>query len=372
MGAYDGYKYAKKKKLKGWKKAAAIAGGAALGAVNPFKVVKAAGKLYKAAKYSKKVRRATKKLKAAGKSLKKTKTTKVKKKKAKAKTVTVKTKKVKKTTAKKKKTATSKCFVAGTKISTEKGFTPIEQIKPGDYVWSEDPATNEKALKKVKKIFVREKDSIIRLSINGEVIETTHEHPFYVEDRGFIAAGELKASDEVRLQSGKTGLVDYIEEIQLNEPIKVYNFEVEDFHTYYVSEQKVLVHNTCGKVSTSTKPNTSWYNEDGSPNYPPYDGVVLGTIEKVVLKEGTKLGRYGKIRNDSKYVTEVGCSPDELSLPPWTNPQEYFELIIKKDIPNVEKSQIAPWGDSPGGGTQYRLPKSIKELIDEGIIGFGD
>ena len=247
MGAYDGYKYAKKKNLKGWKKAAAIVGGAALGAVNPFKVVKAAKKVVKAAKYTKKALSSSKKLKAVGKALKKTKTTKVKKIKYKGKTVTVKTKKLKKTTYKKKKTATGKCFVAGTKISTEKGFTPIEQIKPGDYVWSEDHATNEKALKKVKKIFVREKDSIIRLSINGEVIETTQEHPFYVEGIGFIAAGELKASDEVRLQSGEAGLVDYIEEVALDEPIKVYNFEVEDFHTYYVSEQKVLVHNTCAK-----------------------------------------------------------------------------------------------------------------------------
>ena len=42
MGAYDGYKYAKKKNLKGWKKGAAILGGAALGVINPFKVVKAA------------------------------------------------------------------------------------------------------------------------------------------------------------------------------------------------------------------------------------------------------------------------------------------------------------------------------------------
>lgn len=29
-------------------------------------------------------------------------------------------------------------------------------------------------------------------------------------------------------------------------PIKVYNFEVEDFHTYFVGESSVLVHNDCG------------------------------------------------------------------------------------------------------------------------------
>ena len=48
MGAYDGYKYAKKKNLKGWKKGAAVLGGAALGAVNPLKVFNAAKAGYKA------------------------------------------------------------------------------------------------------------------------------------------------------------------------------------------------------------------------------------------------------------------------------------------------------------------------------------
>ena len=115
-------------------------------------------------------------------------------------------------------------------------------------MWSENPETNEKALKKVNKIFVREKDSIIRLSINGEVIETTDEHPFYVENRGFVGVGSLKTGDKVRLQSGVTATVDSVEKIQLEEPIQVYNFEVEDFHTYYVSEQQVLVHNTCNNT----------------------------------------------------------------------------------------------------------------------------
>lgn len=42
----------------------------------------------------------------------------------------------------------------------------------------------------------------------------------------------------------------FLEQIQheiLEAPIKVYNFEVADFHTYYVGESSVLVHNTCGQ-----------------------------------------------------------------------------------------------------------------------------
>ncbi|NLK94876.1 MAG: hypothetical protein GX275_06760 [Clostridiales bacterium] len=32
---------------------------------------------------------------------------------------------------------------------------------------------------------------------------------------------------------------------KLDEPIKVYNLEVEDNHNYFVSESMVLVHNSC-------------------------------------------------------------------------------------------------------------------------------
>lgn len=33
----------------------------------------------------------------------------------------------------------------------------------------------------------------------------------------------------------------------LERPVTVYNFEVEDFHTYYVSNSAILVHNACGE-----------------------------------------------------------------------------------------------------------------------------
>ena len=36
----------------------------------------------------------------------------------------------------------------------------------------------------------------------------------------------------------------------LESPVTVYNFEVEDFHTYYVGESAVLVHNVCGARNT--------------------------------------------------------------------------------------------------------------------------
>ncbi len=48
-------------------------------------------------------------------------------------------------------------------------------------------------------------------------------------------------------QNGDYVIVEKVQHEILEQPIAVYNFEVEDFHTYYVGESSVLVHNaTCG------------------------------------------------------------------------------------------------------------------------------
>ena len=45
--------------------------------------------------------------------------------------------------------------------------------------------------------------------------------------------------------NGTKGTVEDISNEGLEEPVTVYNFEVKDFHTYFVGESGVLVHNTC-------------------------------------------------------------------------------------------------------------------------------
>lgn len=79
------------------------------------------------------------------------------------------------------------------------------------------------------------------------MIGTTDEHPFWVEGKGWTNAGALSVGDVLRLRDGGSTIVSQISIIPQDESVIVYNFEVEDFHTYYVSEDEVLVHNaTCG------------------------------------------------------------------------------------------------------------------------------
>ena len=137
------------------------------------------------------------------------------------------------------------CFVAGTSILTAAGYVAIENIKEDDYVWASDPETGEKALKRVVQTFVNESDELVHVFVNGEEIITTPEHPFYVPQKGWVGSIRLRAGDILILQNGQYVIVEKVQHEILEVPITVYNFEVEDFHTYYVGESSVLVHNEC-------------------------------------------------------------------------------------------------------------------------------
>ncbi len=130
------------------------------------------------------------------------------------------------------------CFVAGTMILTATGLVAIEKIQAGDIVISRNPETKETAEKIVVETYIREDRKLIHLVINGEEIITTETHPFYVNKRGFINAGELKVGDELLDVNNNILLIEnYTVEITA-EPTPVYNFQVEDFHTYFVSKRK--------------------------------------------------------------------------------------------------------------------------------------
>ena len=59
----------------------------------------------------------------------------------------------------------------------------------------------------------------------------------------------MKISDKLLLSSGKCVTIEEIQIEQLSESETTYNFEGADFHTYYVSESNILVHNTCERAA---------------------------------------------------------------------------------------------------------------------------
>ena len=79
----------------------------------------------------------------------------------------------------------------------------------------------------------------------GEEIICTAEHSFYVDGKGFVPARNLKERDNLLLSDGSKAEIESLKTEHVEIPETTYNFEVKDFHTYYVSHSKVLVHNVC-------------------------------------------------------------------------------------------------------------------------------
>ena len=85
----------------------------------------------------------------------------------------------------------------------------------------------------------------MHVDVNDEEIVTTPAHPFWVPQKGWISAADLRAGDRLQLVNGKIVTVEAVQHEILENPVKVYNFEIVDWHTYYVGRESVLVHDDC-------------------------------------------------------------------------------------------------------------------------------
>jgi RHS repeat-associated protein len=137
-------------------------------------------------------------------------------------------------------------FVENTQVVARGGAKDIEEIEVGDEVWSYNEVTEKTELKPVSHIFTRIAAGIITLSFGIATVEATPEHPFYVPDKGWVKTVELEVGDAVlQLDSGLEAVT--ATEI-VDGDVRVYNFEVEGNHNYFVGEKELLVHNctNCG------------------------------------------------------------------------------------------------------------------------------
>lgn len=96
----------------------------------------------------------------------------------------------------------------------------------------------------------------MHVKTDGDEIVCTREHPFYVPVRGWTAACDLRTGDILVRSNGEYVVVEAIKHELLESPITVYNFEVEDFHTYHVGSASVLVHNKCVSPRNGTRAST--------------------------------------------------------------------------------------------------------------------
>ena len=139
------------------------------------------------------------------------------------------------------------CFVAGTPVWTPDGWRAIEELQPGDLVWSRDEQTGEVGLRPIDRTFVTPDADILEVSTQSqdgvvEKIRSTPSHPYRVEDR-WVRASDLTSGDVISSADGQSHRVVGVH--HLDRPETVYNIEVHRFHTYFVGQGKLWVHNAC-------------------------------------------------------------------------------------------------------------------------------
>ncbi len=216
---------------------------------------------------------------------------------------------------------TKMCFVASTLVLCQvEGAPRLEPIgglqslareHPELTVWARDEFSGEEGWKRPIAWFTTHPEELCHLSydldgdgVADETLSGTAPHPFWVvQQEEFVPMGDLKAGDVLTTAAGKTATVTANTRARAppGETFTTYNFEVADFHTYFVGEVGVWVHNagrTCEELfslytrfrSMNNKtPEEAWrlmmnMYGPGGPKAGQYSDVALGTAVEASLR----------------------------------------------------------------------------------------
>ncbi len=141
------------------------------------------------------------------------------------------------------------CFPAGTPVVTEFGPKPIEEVRLGDRVLSQDVDTGELAFKPVFGTTLRPAVPLLKLVTAHGDIATTGGHPFWVNGAGWLKARELQPGMRFHAVTGSSEILA-VEDAARSE--KAHNLVVADFHTYFVGEGRVLCHDNTPRNPTNS------------------------------------------------------------------------------------------------------------------------
>lgn len=157
-----------------------------------------------------------------------------------------------------------RCFTAGTLVQTADGLRPIETIKLGDRVLSRDETTGETAYKEVialhphpgQKVYVVTVE--VRLAdgkTSRETFRTTRQHPWRTAANAWVETDKLVAGEALLTVDGKASVIVSVSKTGRVKP--TYNFEVRDFHSYFVGKSGIWVHNGCALLSVAKAVNSN-------------------------------------------------------------------------------------------------------------------
>jgi hypothetical protein len=148
------------------------------------------------------------------------------------------------------------CFIAGTMIECEDLVKPIEQVNVGERVATYNHEINEIEFKTVEEICICDNKPVIKVTIGDIEVTSTHDHPYYVEGKGYASYNPVQTFEDAGLEVAKLEVGDKVMDYnktfvevksieELEETETVYNLKhVKDNNNFYANN--FLVHNRFG------------------------------------------------------------------------------------------------------------------------------
>lgn len=267
------------------------------------------------------------------------------------------------------------CFTAGTQVLV--GYDDdgnaitkaIEDIQAGNFVLARNQhdGTDDLDQQQVMRVFEKTSDHLQIVTLideqgNVETIQTTEEHPFWIETAvggQWVSAGSLSAGMILGDADGQGGsqltVVSSVRE-EHAAGITVYNFEVAYDHTYFVDDGQdeqawVWVHNTCRQLTGETNSGMSRLSADWRSQYGP---AAMRRHHLIPLQ-------VAKNPNFTSRMQALGFTNAEI--------KSFVNQQIA-DIPNVQHIRIHSdgwngiWGDWLDANPQFDLPQLRAQITN--------
>ncbi|MDR3622745.1 MAG: polymorphic toxin-type HINT domain-containing protein [Paludisphaera borealis] len=141
------------------------------------------------------------------------------------------------------------CFAGGTPVRTLQGARPIEEVRVGDQVLSQNTTTGKLEYQPVVTVFHNPPNVTYRIDLGSESVFPTGIHRFWKAGHGWIMARDVKAGDRLRTIGGTVEVVAASKDrVQ-----PVFNLLLAGGDNYCVGGQGVLAHDN-GFVNPVERP----------------------------------------------------------------------------------------------------------------------
>jgi len=258
----------------------------------------------------------------------------------------------------------------------------VEDIQAGDVVVSYDEATGEQVFNRVVETYERTSYHLRFIetrsleSAEVQTFETTDEHPFWKVDIGWIDAGKLQPGDQLLQHNGQFAEVISTRYEAHPEGVTVYNFQVANAHSYYVSASStrgppILVHNANYGLGNAPRVVDAWaLRHTGITarlkehlSHAVKQAKLTPAQARDVMKNGRASTHWGTqidtrfkelVQNDPLLRGDVAVSPR--SLPEGSGAADVIDLRSKRwwDVTSTAKEfakKPAKYGTQFGDGT---------------------